>query len=570
MAEASGAARGGDRPVSTFAPLAVPEYRRIWAAATVSHVGTFLQLTAGPWLMLQLTGSPLLVALVTTALLLPRLLLVVPAGALTDVLDRRTLLLVGQGISAVAVAALAVLTALDLIDPVSLLGLTFLLGIGSAIALPAFQTLVPDLVAAPLRAQAITLNSAAFNVARSLGPAIGGALVAVGLASAAFGANAVSYLVVMGVLLSFPREDVGTERRPGMWRSAAAGVRYARFTQPIRILLAVTALFSLTAASLQALLPSVVADDLGLGGVGFGVLYGLFGAGALAGALTRERVRLPAGRLMLPASIVLFSLGAIGFGLLTVPALAGAAITLAGLSWVWTMTTLNASVQLLAPRWVRGRVVSLFVLAVGLQPVGAFLSGALAEVLGAGAAVAIFAAGALVLGLATLRLRLPVLGGIEEPTAPEDWIVPDHEHHVAGTPVLVVTTWEIDPDDVEPFFAVLRELRRQRLRSGAYRWSVFRDASHPHRITEIFTVHDWTEHLAQHRRLDAEMVEVISRARSFDRSGGPVTRHLAGLDVVDPGAAPFEEQLLTVHDELHRTDGSVPLDPDGPRGGASK
>jgi MFS family permease len=566
---------GGAQPRSgrspTFAPLAVPEYRRMWGAATVSHLGTFLQLTAGPWLMQEMTGSPLLVALVTTALLLPRLLLVVPAGALADVLDRRTLLLTGQGISASAVAALAVLTAVGHLDPVSLLALTFVLGVGSAITLPAFQTLVPDLVEPPLRAQAITLNSAAFNVARSVGPAIGGALVAVGLASAAFGANAVSYLAVIGVLLTFPREDVAGEARGRMWRSAAAGVRYARFTQPIRILLGVTAVFSLMAASLQALLPSVVADDLGLGGAGFGVLYGLFGGGALLGALTRERVRMPAGRLMLPGAIVLFALGAIGFGLSPLPSLAGLSITVAGLAWVWTMTTLNASVQLLAPRWVRGRVVSLFVLAVGLQPVGAFLAGVVAEVLGAGVAVALFALGALLLGVATLRLPLPVLGGIVEPSTPEDWAVPEHAQHVAGSPILVLTTWEIDPEDVEPFFAVLRELRRQRLRSGAYRWSVFRDASRPLRITEIFSVHDWGEHLAQHGRLDAQMVEVIARARSFDRAGGPVTRHLAGLDVVDPGAAPFEEQLLTVHEELHRTDGSVPLrDDDGDGSGEQR
>lgn len=554
-----GDGRTGRTGSSTFAPLAVPAYRRIWAAATVSHLGTFLQLTAGPWLMLQMTDSPLLVAVVTTALLLPRLLLVIPAGALADVVDRRTLLLIGQAVSCLAVSAMAVLTALELIDPVSLLALTFVLGVGSAITLPAFQTLVPDLVEPPLRAQAITLNSAAFNVARSLGPAIGGALVALGLASAAFGGNAVSYLVVMGVLLTFPRAEVGTASHPGLWRSAAAGVRYARFTQPIRVLLAVTAMFSLMAASLQALLPSVVADDLGLGGVGFGVLYGLFGAGALAGAVTRERVRAPAGRRMLPGAIVLFALGAIGFGLAPVPGVAGVAIAVAGVAWVWTMTTLNASVQLLSPRWVRGRVVSLYVLAVALQPVGALLAGVVAEWAGAGVSVAAFATGALVLGVTTFRLRLPVLGRIEEPSVPEEWVTPTHEHHVAGSPVLVLTTWEIDPADVEAFFATLRELRRQRLRSGAYRWSVFRDASRPHRITEIFAVHDWDEHLAQHRRLDTEMVDVIARARAFDRADGPVTRHLAGLDVVDPDAPPFEDQLLTVHAELHRVDGSVPL-----------
>jgi MFS family permease len=551
----------------TFAPLFVPAYRRIWGAAMVSHVGTFLQLTAGPWLMNEMTGSPLLVSLVTTALLLPRLLLTLPAGALADVFDRRTLLLTGQSISAVAVAGMAVLAATGTLEPVSLLALTFVLGVGSVLALPAFQTLVPDLVDAPLRAQAITLNSAAFNVARAVGPALGGALVAAGMASAAFGANAVSYLAVIGVLLTFPRSAVTGEPRAGLWRSAVAGVRYARFTRSIRVLLAVAAVFALTSASLQALLPSVTSDDLGLGGLGYGVLYGLFGVGALVGAFTRERVRTPAGRAMLPGSIVLSGLGAAGFGLAPEPWLAGPAIAVAGLAWVWTLTTLNASVQILAPHWVRGRVVSLYVLAVGLQPVGAFLSGFLAETVGPGSAVALFGSTTVLLGLATLRLGLPVLGHIEEPSAPEDWVAPQHASHVAGSPVLVLTTWEIDPEDVEEFFAVMRELRRHRYRSGAYRWSLFRDADSPHRVTEIFAVHDWEEHLAQHRRLDLEMVDALSRARAFDRAGGPVTRHLAGLNVVDPSAPPFEEQLLTVHEELHRRDGSVPLEREDAPGG---
>lgn len=546
---------------STLAPLQVPAYRRMWVAAIVSHLGTFLQLTAAPWLMQELTGSPLLVALVTTALLTPRLLLVVPAGALADLLDRRSLLLAGHAVSAGAVTGMAVLTAMDRIDAGSLLVLTVVLGVGSAISLPSFQTLVPDLVTAPLRAQAITLNAAAFNVARSVGPALGGALVAAGLTSVAFGANAVSYLAVVGVLVSFPRATTAGDSRPRLWRSAAAGVRYARFTQPIRILLAVTALFALTSASLQSLLPSVASLDLGLGGVGFGTLFGLFGAGALAGALTRERVRMPAGRAMLPGSIAVFGLAAAALGLAPVPWVAGVAITVAGTAFLWSMTTLNASVQLLAPRWIRGRVVSLYVLAVGLQPVGAFLAGVLAEQIGAGRSVAAFGLATLVLGLATFRLRLPVLGGIEEPAPPDDWEVPIHASHVSGTPILVLTTWEIDPQDREEFFAVMRELRRHRFRTGAYRWSLFRDAERPHRVTEVFALHDWEEHLAQHRRMDAEMAGVITRSRSFDRAGGPVTRHLAGIDVVDPGAAPFEEQLLTVHEELHRTDGSVPLAP---------
>ena len=546
--------------VPTFAPLRVRPFRRVWGAALVSHVGTFLQLTAGPWLMNDLTRSPLLVSLVTTALTLPRLLLTLPAGVLSDTVDRRTLMLIGQLLSAVSVAVLAVLAFTDLVTPLTLLLLSFALGTGNAISLPSFQTLVPDLVDAPLRAQAITLNSAAFNVARALGPSLGGALVAAGLTGLAFSANAASFLAVVGVLLTFSRQQVEDPARQGVWRSAALGVRYARFTRSIRVLLAMSALFALFAAPVQALLPSVVSDVLGLGAGGFGLLYGIFGAGALIGALTRERARSHLHRLMLPGSVLAFGAASVVFGLSRIAVLSGAALAVAGLSWVWTLTTLNASIQLLAPRWVRGRVVSLYLLSIGLQPIGALIGGSLAEGVGPGVAIASLNAAVVLLGLAAFRLDLPVLGEIVEPSMPDNFVPPPHVPQVPGTPVIIANTWEIDLADAAEFTRVLQQLRRERFRSGAHRWSVYRDADRPGRITEFFTVHDWDEHLAQHHRLDAAAVAVIERARSFDKAGGPVTRHLAGLDIVSHDAPPIEEQLLAAHEMAHRIDGSLPLD----------
>jgi hypothetical protein len=230
---------------------------------------------------------------------------------------------------------------------------------------------------------------------------------------------------------------------------------------------------------------------------------------------------------------------------------------------VFTLITLNASIQTLAPRWIRGRVVSLYLLAIGLQPLGAFLAGALAEGIGSGRSVAVLCAGCAALGVVAFRLELPVLGDIDEPVPAEDHLVPRHAAQVAGTPVLVTTTWEIDPDQAEAFFDALRDLRRIRYKTGARRWSLYRDADRPYRITEFFIVADWDEHLAQHARIDAEAAAVIARARAFDVGDGPVTRHLAGLDILDSSAPPIGEQLLTVHQELHRTDGSMPLRPDG-------
>lgn len=563
-----GGTHGDDpAPLSTFAPLRHPAYRKVWLAAVVSNVGTFLQLTAAPWLMNQMTDSPLLVSLVTTALTLPRLFLTIPAGALADAFDRRNLMIFGNAISAVATLAMALLAFGGSITPTVLLALSFALGIGNAITLPAQQTLVPDLVPAEMRAQAITLNSAAFNVARAVGPSLGGLLVAAGLTATSFGLNAATFVLVIGVLLRFPRQPAEDEGRGHLWRSAALGVRYVRFTRPIRILIVLTGLFTLTATSVQTLLPSVTSDDLGLGASGFGLLYGTFGLGALVAVTSRERARRRLGAHMLPGAVTMFGMAGIGFGLALGPISAAVALAVCGVAWVWTLITLNASIQTLAPRWVRGRVVSLYLLALGLQPLGAFVAGALAEFVGSGRAVAVLCAGTTALGLFAFRVDLPVLGEIAEPVPPDDFSVPRHAVQVAGTPVMVSTTWQVDPDQVEEFLVTLRELRRTRFRTGAQRWSLFRDADRPYRITELFVVADWEEHLAQHARIDSEAAAAIARARSFDIGDGPLTRHLAGLDILDPQAPSMSEQLLTVHEQLHATDGSVPLDPsDAPQG----
>ncbi len=517
----------------TLAPLRVPAYRRIWTAAVVSHLGTFLQMTAAPWLMLELTGSAFMVSLVTTFLLLPRLLLTLPAGALADVVDRRTLLIVGNLIGSSSVAAMAVLAGVGALTPTLLLALTLLLGSGTAIAMPAFQTLVPDLVPRPLLPQAITLNSGAFNVARAVGPALGGLLVAAGLVSASFGLNALSFLVVVAVLLTLPRDQVervvGQSRRH-LLRATAVGVRYARFTRDIRILLVVTAVFTLTAASVQALLAPVVVD-LGLGGAAYGLIWGCMGAGALVGVATRERARIRLGARMVPASILLFGVGGVTLGLAPNGVTAGAGMSLAGLAWVWVLITLNATVQLMAPTWVRSRVVSLYALVVGIQPVGAFLAGALAERTGSGMAVAVATAITLILGMVALRLDLPVLGRVEEPRSAGLEVLDEHLRVEVRGPTVVTRSWVIDETHVERFLAGMREARRIRRRTGARRWDLHQDALEPQRFTEVVRYAAWDEQMVQRTRLDARDLEVLRALRDMDVRGAPTTRHLMPVDL---------------------------------------
>lgn len=548
-------------PPGTFAPLAIPAYRRLWFAMIVSNLGTFLQMVAAPWLMLELTGSPFMVGLVTASLALPRLFMTVPAGALADALDRRMLLTVGQMGNAISVTILGVMALNGQVTPTILVLLSFMVGIGTSLSLPAFQSTIHDLVPRDTVASAVALNSVAFNVARAVGPAIGGAMVAAGLIGEAFIINGVSYLAIIAVLLSFPKDVLDGGPREPVFRAVLTGIRYVRYTPALRLLLIVVAGFSLTAASVQTLLPSVTSDDLGLGATAYGVLLGTFGAGALLSGLSQSklRARVP-DVIVLPLSITVFGATAAAFGLSRQPILSGVLLAVAGFSWVWAATTFNVTAQMLAPKWARGRVISLYQLAfMGMMPIGSLLSGALAERVGAGNAVAVLTAGTFALGLVARRLPLPVLNQIEEPQVPNDWSVPQHAARVSGSPVLVMTTFELEADDVPAFLEAANVLRRQRYRTGAMRWQLYRNVEHPTRITEMFQVRDWEDHVRQHDRIDEEVAAAIRAVRAFDIRGGAVTRHLAGIDLLDPAGLPTFDELVAQHDELHSRDGSVPL-----------
>ncbi len=553
--------------VSTFAPLRVPEYRRLWLAFLVSNLGTFLQLTAAPWLMLELTQSPLMVALVTASMTLPRMLMTLPAGALADVFDRRTMTAIGQGIASVAVAVMAVLAWADLLTPELLLALTFGLGVGTAISIPALQTLIPDLVGDDLLAPATALNSASFNVARAVGPALGGLFVAIGRADIAFGANALSYLAVIGVLATLPMVGTADQSGAGVWQSTRTGLRFVRFTRTVLLVVAVTAVFNLTAPSFQTLLPSVVEDDLQLGANGFGLLLGVFGAGALLGALTRERVR-DRVRLILPGAIIVNGVVGIGFGFLARSVVPAALLLfVAGLTWVWTVTTMNTIVQIVSPRWVRGRAMSVYLLAaLGMQPIAAVVAGSLAEAVGSANAVGVLSLVTLALGVVAARIDMPVLGEVVAPQAPDDWSVPRHVGEVPGSPVVVATTWQVARDDLDAWVPAMRELRRHRLRTGAQSWSLFRHAEDPLVFTEYFQVHDWEAHLAQHGHIDDAAAAAIRRARAFDVSGAPRTEHVARVDIDGGDLVADVDVAVTAHAALHARDGSIPLHPaSGPR-----
>lgn len=544
---------------SAVEPLKYPHFRWLWAGNVFSASGTFVQSVAASWLMLELTGSSTWVGLIVASATLPLLLFSLASGALADRFDRARLMLIAQAIMGTSAAAMALITWLDLMTPGILLALGLAIGTGLALNLPAWQALVPDLVPRGLVASAVALNSAAFNAARAVGPALGGALVAIYGAEVGFAYNALSYgVIIVALVLIGPRLVVIAQDVPqSMTRAISTGIRFARFTPTFRNLMALVALFAMASAVVQAVLP-VHTEYLGGGAVAFGILYGAMGAGALTGAVVRPRIGRWLDGSWIPYTITLFGVSGIILGLAPAVWVAGIGMFLAGLFWLLTLATLNATAQLMTPPWIRGRAMSIYTLAfAGVIPIGSIISGIVADQIGTPGSLLVFSTGAVVLGVFATRFGIPHVDDIESPEFTESAAMAPPHDPVAfeGGPVIVLNTWQIEESDFPEFTRVMNELRLVRLSTGAHRWRLFRNTSDPTRLTEMMVLRSWEDHLAQHRRLDDAAVALLRRARTFDRVGGPVTRHLIAIDVEHP---PHFEDLVATHEELHQTDGSIP------------
>jgi len=278
---------------TAWSPLHAAVFRSLWIAALVSNIGTWIQNVGAAWLMTSIAPSPVMVSLVQSAMGLPVFLLALPAGALADVLDRRRLLLFTQGWMLVAAAGVGVLTLMGATTLWLLLTFTFLMGVGSVLNMPAWQAIVPELVPRPELPAAVSLNSVGFNVARVVGPTLGGVIVAAAGAGAAFLMNAVTFLSVLVLLYRWRRpcrESVLPRER--VVGAMQAGIRYVRHAPAVHGVLVRIGVFIIPSSALWALLPLVARFELGHGSTGYGLLVGCLGAGAVLGAAVLPGLRL--------------------------------------------------------------------------------------------------------------------------------------------------------------------------------------------------------------------------------------------------------------------------------------
>lgn len=492
-----------------FAPLRHATFRRLWVAQFTSNVGGWMQTVGAQWLMLSLSGSAAYLAFIQSAASLPVLLFAIPAGAMADLVDRRRLLLVSTTFMIAASAVLAVLTIADLVTPCVLLALLFAVGAGQAWTSPAWQSLQPELVPQEERPQAIALGSVNQNLARAVGPAIGGVVVALTDPSVTFLVNAGSFVAVVfavwrwrsapragAVASTLPREHVVAAMR--------ASGRYVRNSPALRTVLGRAAAFMVCASALWALLPAVAEGPLGLGSGGYGLLLGCVGVGAVGGAVALPRLRermSPDG--LLAVGSVLVAGAALVLAEVHVIGLAAVALVVAGSGWILALATLNSSYQALLPAWIKARGLSYYLIVFqGGTAIGSAIMGVLAGALGvtevlAGAAVAL-----------ALTPLLSLLGRIRQ--FPVEELLPaggDPAPHLLADadaeagPVQVRIVRHAEPGREQALVDAVAGLEKLRRRTGAIAWTLWRDTADPARVVEEFLVASWDDHERQHERI---------------------------------------------------------------------
>jgi MFS family permease len=515
---------------SAWEPLRQPLFRALWIAAVVSNVGTWMHDVGAGWLMTSLAPSPVMVSLVQAATTLPAMLLSLPGGALADILDRRRLLIGAQLWMLLMAGLLGVLTVAGITTAWGLLAFTFALGCGTALTLPAWSAIVPELVPRAQLHSAIALNSMGFNVARAIGPALAGLIVAATGPGSVFLLNAVSFLGIVIVLLRWrrqPRESTLPAER--FFSAVRIGLRYARHAPQLQIVLLRSGAFFLFATALWALLPLVVRRELGAGPEVYGGLTTCIGIGAVGSALLLPRLRsLPSRDALVRIATLLYAVALLALATIQNIYLLGIAMLFSGAAWLTIMSSLMVTAQLALPEWVRARGLGLFMVTfMASMAGGSALWGQVAKLAGIPSALTLAALGALIGLLLTWRLRLG--GGEPVDFAPSlHWPVPlvEQEPEPDRGPVLVTLEYRIDPSRRQEFLTLMQQLGKTRRRNGAFMWGLFHDTAAADRFLECFLEESWLEHLRQHERVtvaDRAVQEQINQC--LLESGGPQVFH---------------------------------------------
>jgi MFS family permease len=489
---------------SAFAPFGISAFAVLWSATVMSNIGTWMMMTGSAWLMTSLAPSPIMVSAVQAASSAPIFLFALFAGALSDLFDRRRLLLVCQILTACSAVGFAALVALDLVSAALLLVFTFVMATGAAFVAPSWQAIVPQLVPRAMLGQAIALNSMGINVARAIGPALAGLLIVTLGMAAPFIADAASFLFIIAALLwwrTAPRVATVSSREH-IPAAIVGGLRYAANSAEMKAAMGRAAGFFVFGSAPMSLLPIIARTRLGGDASAYGLLMAAVGVGAVAGASVLPRFKGTSPSRRVVAGTVLTSVGGVALALAESLALGMAASALFGLGWIMVLATLNTAAQLALPDWVRARGLALFTMVFsGAMMVGSLAWGATAQSFGTPFALFVAAAGGLL--TAALLARLKLADGSLDLTPSAHWPEPavtsaaDDEHG----PVMVSVEYRIKPAERLAMMTALGALKAARRRGGATYWAAFEDVAVPGRILEMFIEQSWRAHLRHHGRV---------------------------------------------------------------------
>ncbi|MEJ2603058.1 MAG: MFS transporter [Gammaproteobacteria bacterium] len=510
-----------DREPGGLAPFRRPIFRWLWTALLVSTVGSWMHETGAGWLMTSLAPDPVMVALVQAANLLPTFLLALPAGALADIVDRRRFLLFALSWLMVSAGILGILTLTGTITAWGLLAMTLAMGTGAAMMMPAFAAMIPDLVPRAELAAAVTLNGIAFNVSRAIGPVLAGLAIAAAGPGLVFTLNSISYLGVIAVLYFWRSErQPGTLPSERFFGAIRVGLRYARRSTALQVVIARGILYFVLVSAPLAFLPLIVRQEMGLGPDVYGRLLGAVGLGAVLVGLNLARIR------RYTSDDQLAAVGSVGtivatFALAFVrdPWLLAPAMLLLGASWISVLSTLQVVAQLSLPEWVRARGLAVFLASfMGTVAGASAFWGKIASLTSMSEAL-VYAG---VTGIVGVFLGVP-LSIRRYASADPTLITPVPDPNVPFTitqdqgPVLVELRYEIDPQDADDFAAAMEPVRKLRLRNGAITWGLFQDTEDERLFVELFVDESWVEHLRQHRRITRGDMEILADAYRYHR-----------------------------------------------------
>jgi MFS family permease len=538
QAASQDAAATAARP-SWAGAFAHPAFAIIWFASTASLVGIAMYDTASGWLMTTLDVSPFGVSLLHAAANLPMFLFTLPAGAIADIVDpRRLIVAVSAGVAAL-IAIFAALVSFELASPLLLLLTTFLLSAAWSLNTPAWLSIIPSLVPKEDIPGAMSANGVAYNVSRTVGPALGGfAILHFGAATPMWIFTATNLIVIAALLWwRAPRKEPATLRAERLNSAVRVGVRHALNNRLLRATLARTLAIYPFAAAYWGLLP-LIARHAGEGPEPYGLLLSAISAGAILGSLLhrslRERINVDwlvlLGSLGTATALILYSWT---YDFLIVVA----ASLIAGASWVVVLTSLYVSAQAVLPEWVRGRGLAVFLTIIfGAMTISSAIWGKVASQIGLANALLVAAIGLILAIPLSWRWRLQQ-GEAIDLTPSLHWRAPETAEPIDDNrgPVLVKIDYRIDLKDRTEFLRALDELGEERRRNGAFAWGIFEDMTDFGKFQEAYLIESWLElmHLRERITHEDRMLEdtikvMLLEAPHIEFLVAPTRQPLAG------------------------------------------